>query len=156
LKDKSKFDMYRLNLKTGKTDVDTENPGTVVNWVADSDFKVRAATRATPDGGYDLLYREAPGQEWKTLRHWTSEEEGAALGFSGNNKSLYIEGNHNANALRLLALDPSSGSEKVLAEDPHYDVGGALIHPTRRNIQAVAFNRDLVEWKVLDPSIGAD
>src|SRR6516162_10196030 len=77
LKNKAKFDMYRLNLKTGKAELDTENPGTVLNWVADADFKVRAGTRSTPDGGFDLLVREAPGKEWKTVRHSTNEEEGS-------------------------------------------------------------------------------
>jgi dipeptidyl aminopeptidase/acylaminoacyl peptidase len=44
----------------------------------------------------------------------------------------------------------------VLAEDDTYDVGGALIHPTRHNIQAVSFNRDKVQWKVLDKDIVED
>jgi len=156
LKNKAKFDMYRLNLKTGKAELDTENPGTVLNWVADADFKVRAGTRSTPDGGFDLLVREAPGKEWKTVRHWTNEEEGSAAAFSEDGRTLYLIANHNANALRLLALDLASDKETVLAEDPHYDVSNVMIHPTRRNVQAVAFNRDMVEWKVLDKSIADD
>jgi dipeptidyl aminopeptidase/acylaminoacyl peptidase len=156
LKNKTKFDMYRLNLKTGQADLDTENPGTVLGWVSDSDFKIRAATRSTPDGGFDLLVREAPGKEWKAIRHWTNEEQGAALGFSADNKALYVEGNHNANTARLLSLDLATDKETVLAEDPQYDVGNVMIHTTRHNVQAVAFNRDLVEWKVLDESIAED
>src|SRR5262249_53662370 len=46
--------------------------------------------------------------------------------------------------------------ETVLAEDSHYDVGQPFVHPTKRTIQAVAFNRDKEEWKVLDPSIEGD
>jgi dipeptidyl aminopeptidase/acylaminoacyl peptidase len=156
LKNKAKFDMYRLNLKTSKAELDTENPGTVLNWVADADFKVRAGTRSTPDGGFDLIVREAPGKEWKTVRHWTNEEEGSADAFSEDGRTLYLTANHNANALRLIALDLASDKETVLAEDPHYDVSNVLIHPTRRNVQAVAFNRDMVEWKVLDKSIADD
>jgi dipeptidyl aminopeptidase/acylaminoacyl peptidase len=156
LKNKSKFDMYRLDLKTGEYKLDTENPGTVLSWVTDPDFKVRAATASTPDGGFDLLVREAPGQEWKKIRHWTNEEQGEAVGFSADGKTLYLIGNHNANAQRLVALDLASDKETVMAEDAHYDVGGAFVHPTKRTIQAVAFNRDMVEWKILDESIADD
>ena len=39
--DKKKFDMYRINLKNGAAELDTENPGLVTGWVADADFKIR-------------------------------------------------------------------------------------------------------------------
>jgi dipeptidyl aminopeptidase/acylaminoacyl peptidase len=154
---RSKFDMYRINLKSGATELDTENPGTVMGWVPDTDFKVRAAIAATlSDGGRDLLVREAVDKPWKKLRHWSFEEEGNPVGFSKDGKTLYLEGNHDANTLRLLALDLASGKETVMAADDTYDVGGTLVHPTRHTIQAVSFNRDKVEWKVLDNEIAPD
>src|SRR5262249_14254157 len=58
--------------------------------------------------------------------------------------------------VRLLRLDPTSGKEEVMAADPAYDVGGVLIHPTKRIIQAVNFNKDKLTWKVLDEGIAAD
>src|SRR5262249_34983498 len=156
LRDKSKFDVHRVHLATGKTELDTENPGTVVSWVADPQFKIRAATASTPDGGYDLLYRETPGAAWKKLRHWGPDDQGSAVGSSADGKTLYVLANHDANTSRLLALDPASGKETVIAEDPEYDLGGALVHPTKHTVQAVSFNRDKVTWKVLDPTIADD
>ncbi len=155
--DRTKFDMYRINLKNGAVELDTENPGLVTSWIADADFKIRAATATTPaDAGTDLLVREAPDQPWKKLRHWTAEEEGHAVGFSKDGKTLYVIGNDNANAARLLAVELASGKDTVIAEDPEYDVGGVMIHPTRHSLQAVAFNRDKLEWKVLDKEIADD
>jgi dipeptidyl aminopeptidase/acylaminoacyl peptidase len=155
--DRSKFDMYRINLKNGAAELDTENPGSVTGWVADADFKIRAATAITPkDGGTDLLVRETPGKSWKTLRHWDFEEAGSAAGFSKDGKTLYVLGNHGANAMRLLAVDLATEKETVLAEDPEYDVGRVVVHPTKHIVQAAAFNRDKVEWKVLDKDIADD
>ena len=54
LKDRRTHDVYRIDLKTGAVELDTENPGNVVRWTADRQFKVRAATATTPDGGFDL------------------------------------------------------------------------------------------------------
>src|SRR5262249_49584131 len=104
----------------------------------------------------DLMVRDAVDQPWKTVRHWSADEEGNAFGFSDDGKTLYIAGNHDANTERLLALDLATGKETVMAEDSHYDVGQPLVHPTKHTIQAVAFNRDKEEWKVLDPSIADD
>ncbi|MDJ0570655.1 MAG: S9 family peptidase [Pleurocapsa sp. MO_192.B19] len=127
-----------------------------MDWTTDAQFKVLAALATTPDGGYDLLYREATDQPWQTLRHWSTEEEGNPRGFSKDGKILYISASHDANAARLLALDLATKQETVIAEDSQYDVSSVIIHPTERHIQAVAFVKDKLEWQIIDPSIEQD
>ncbi len=156
LNDRRKHDVYRINLKDGAVVFDTENPGNIVGWEADAQFQVRAATAATPDGGWDLLVREAINQPWQTMRHWGPEDQGSAVSFSLDGKILYILGSHDANAGRLLALELATGQETVIAADSQYDVGGIFVHPLQRVIQAVSFYRDYLEWQVLDPSIRED
>jgi dipeptidyl aminopeptidase/acylaminoacyl peptidase len=156
LKDKKKFDVYRINLANGAVEFDTANPGNIIGWTADADFKIRAATAATKDGGYDLLFRKSPEAKWEKLRHWGSEEQGSPLAFSKDNKTLFVTANHDANALRLLAVDLDSKKETVLAEDENYDVSGVLIHPEKRTIQAVNFNKDKIVKKILDDRIVED
>lgn len=150
------FDVYRLNLNNGAVEFDTENPGNIVSWTADAQFQIRAAVAATPDGGSELLYRESVNSDWETLISWSPEDEGSALSFSADNQTLYIIGSHDANAGRLIALDLNSKAETVIAEDSQYDVGGILMHPTNRTIQAVSFYKAKVEWQILDESIAAD
>src|SRR6516165_2597629 len=111
LKNRAKFDVYRINLANGAVEFDTANPGNVMVWTADADFKIRAAIATTPDGGSDLLYRSAPDAKWEKLRHWDSEEEGSPLSFSKDNKTLYVTANHDANTLRLLAIDLDTKKE---------------------------------------------
>jgi dipeptidyl aminopeptidase/acylaminoacyl peptidase len=43
-----------------------------------------------------------------------------------------------------------------MAADEQYDIGGVVIHPTQRRIQAVSFYKDKVEWQILDDSIADD
>ncbi|HEY9862838.1 MAG TPA: S9 family peptidase [Candidatus Obscuribacterales bacterium] len=156
LRDPQVFDVYQVNLKNGAVDFHTENPGNIVSWTADAEFKIRAASSSTDDGGFDLLYRETPEHPWETLRHWGPDEEGGAAFFSNDGKILYMVGNHDANAERLIALDLSTREETVIAEDPEYDIGGLLAHPTTRNIEAVSFYKDKEEWQIIDPIIAED
>ncbi|NEQ20844.1 MAG: S9 family peptidase [Microcoleus sp. SIO2G3] len=156
LNDRQKFDVYRIDLNNGSVEFDTDNPGNIVSWTADAKFQIRGATAATPDGGYELLFRETLDAPWETLRHWSPDEQGGAVGFSADNQTLYVIGSHDANAQRLLALDLATREETVMAEDEQYDVGGILTHPTTRVIQAVSFDKDKVEWQILDASIAAD
>ncbi len=156
LQDLSKHDVYRINLKNGAVEFDTENPGNIVVWTTDAQFQVRAAIATTPDGGYDLLYRESTDLAWENLRHWGADDEGYAVSFSADNKILYIVGSHDANAQRLLALDLATRQETAIAADPEYDIDGIVVHPVSRVIQAVSFYRDKQEWQILDSSIAAD
>jgi dipeptidyl aminopeptidase/acylaminoacyl peptidase len=44
----------------------------------------------------------------------------------------------------------------VLAADERADLGHVVIHPTEKQVQAVSFNYERADWKVLDASIEAD
>ena len=156
LNDPQKFDVYRINLKNGAVEFDTENPGNVIFWTADPKFNILAAFSTTPDGGADLLYRETTDKPWQTLRHWSLGDQGFPRGFSKDGKILYIGDSHNVNAARLIALDLATKQEVIIAENSQYDISSIIIHPTERHIQAVAFYKDKLEWKIIDPSIVAD
>ncbi|WP_439625297.1 S9 family peptidase [Gemmata sp.] len=154
---KAAFDMHRVTISTGEEKLDTENPGNVLGWTTDKDFVIRAATAANAkEGGYDLLVRAKPGDEWKTIKHWTVEEQGSAAGFGADANTLYVVGNHDANTMRLVKLDLATGKEEVVAEDKEYDIGGAMIDEKRRVPLAVSVTRARTEWKVLDDSVRAD
>ncbi|MDJ0556857.1 MAG: S9 family peptidase [Microcoleaceae cyanobacterium MO_207.B10] len=156
LKNPQSFDVYRINLNNGAVEFDTHNPGNIVSWTADTQFQIRAATATTEDGGSELFYRETTEKSWESLRQWGPNEEGGATFFSNDGKILYIVGNHDANATRLLSLELATRQEKVVAEDPQYDISGSLAHPTTRTIQAVGFYKEKLEWQILDDSITDD
>ncbi len=149
-------DVYALDLASGELTLDTKNRGDIVDWTADAQMRVRAALVGRADGGWELLTRATPEEEWASVRVWGPEDEGSAAGFSKDGETLYVVASHDANALRLLALDMPTGQERVLAEDPQYDVGDLLIHPMERTLQAVSFERERVAWQVLDEQIAAD
>jgi dipeptidyl aminopeptidase/acylaminoacyl peptidase len=156
LNNPEKFDAYRIDLNNGEVEFDTDNPGNVIDWTADANFQIRAALAATPDGGYDLLYRETTDKSWQTLRHWSQEDRGSPYDFSKDSKTLYLIASHDSNALRLLALDLATKQEKVIAEDSQYDVSCVIAHPTKRHIQAVGFYKDKLKWQIIDQSIATD
>jgi dipeptidyl aminopeptidase/acylaminoacyl peptidase len=156
-RNKAAFDVHRITISTGAERLDTENPGMVLSWTTDKDFVVRAATAVSvKDGGYDLMVREKPGAEWKTVKHWTNEEDGTAVGFGPDANTLYVIGNDNSNTERLTKLDLATGKEEVLAEDKDYDVGPTLMDARKRIPLAASFTRARTEWKPLDDSVKAD
>lgn len=156
LEDRTRHDVYRVNLKNGAVEREAVNPGSVIAWTADRQLRVRAAVAATPDGGSDLLVCETTEAPWRTVRHWGPEDDGSLIGFSEDGGTLYLTGSHDANARRLLALELATGRETVLAEDPVYDAWDLLIHPTNYTPEAVSFYRERLEWRALDAGVTPD
>jgi dipeptidyl aminopeptidase/acylaminoacyl peptidase len=151
-------DVYHLDLPSGELTLVAKNPGNVAGWVTDRQLKVRSALVAKPDGGHDLLVRDDEQSEWRTILTWEADDSltSGPVGFTHDGNALYLQDSRNVNAGRLVKLNIAGGDVTVIAEDPQYDVGNIMTHPDTYEIQAVAFNKDRVEWTVLDESIKPD
>ncbi|MDQ3386269.1 MAG: prolyl oligopeptidase family serine peptidase, partial [Actinomycetota bacterium] len=151
-------DVYKLTLSTGELDLVAKNPGNVVGWLPDSDFEIRAAMAATPDGGFDVLLRDSEDSDWRKLLSWDKENalSSAPAGFTKDGQSMYLLDSREANAARLVLLDLASGGIESLVEDPRYDVGQVLMHPETHKAQAAAIERARTEWIILDDDIQDD
>src|SRR6266571_5153466 len=151
-------DVYHLDLISGELSLVAKNPGNFLGWVSDTNFKVRGALAATPDGGTELMVRENEQADWRKLITWNPDDAltSAPVGFTRDGQCLYLEDSRNVNASRLVKMNIATGEVSKIAEDPQYDVGSVMIHPDTYEVQAVAFNKDRVEWVVLDQSIKQD
>ena len=151
-------DVYHLDLTSGELAQVARNPGNVAAWVTDTNFKVRAALAMTPDGGRALLLRDDEQSDWRTILTWNPDdaENSFPVSFTQDGQSMYLVDARNSNAGRLVKMDLATGETSVIAEDAQYDVSNVLVNPDNYTIQAVAFNRDRVEWIVLDESIRLD
>ncbi len=151
-------DVYHLNLQTGKLKMVAKNPGNVAAWHADANFKVRGATMANADAGFDLMIRKTEKADWKKLVSWNGDDAltSGAYGFTRDGNGMYIVDSRDVNAGRLCQIDVNTGELKVLAGDPQYDVSGVMVHPDTYEIQAVFFTKERNTIVILDESIRDD
>jgi dipeptidyl aminopeptidase/acylaminoacyl peptidase len=156
IRDRRLRDMYRINLKNGAVELDTENPGDVSGWAVDTQFQVRAAHVRLPDGGKEIRIRDDVESPWRSFQRWGPEEIGWITGFTPDNTGIYLTSSVDANAARLLEVNLATGKSKVVAEDKQYDVGSALKHPKTHKLEAVRVARERREWTVIDKSLQAD
>src|SRR5690606_35671485 len=157
-RDPQLHDVYRVNLNNGKRTLVVKNDINAVGFVADHKLRVRIAQVLTPEGGAALMHRASDRGKWKELLRWSAEDTftSSPLAFAGNNRTLYILSSAGANATELRALDTARGAERTLASDPTADVAAVYTDPATHEVQAVAFNRARVEWKVLDDKLADD
>lgn len=156
-RDESLFDVYRLDLISGKLEMDTENPGDVAAWHADHDLQVRVAQVMTADGSTVIRVRQNAAAAWRELMQWGPDETfGGVLGFTPDNRKLLIATSLNANAARLLEVDLETGAQQVIASDPQFDVSGIVTQPRTRKLQAARFVKQRVFHEFLDSSLKQD
>jgi dipeptidyl aminopeptidase/acylaminoacyl peptidase len=157
VRDPRLHDVYRLDLRDGALALDTENPGDVNGWAADNRLRVRVAQAFDEHGGTIVRVRDDASSPWRELLRWGPDETfGGVASFTPDDRGVWLISSVGANASRLIELDLATGDQAVIAEDPHYDVGGILQHPRTHALEAVHFVRARGEWSVLDPAVAED
>lgn len=156
-RDPQLFDIYRVDLRSATVDMDTQNPGDVAIFQADNALKVRAAQVQTQDGGTIVRVRDDLKSPWRELIQWGPDETfGNVVGFTPDNKGLWVATSLDYNAARLLEIDIATGKRKVVADDPNFDLGNTITNPKTNALEAVSFTRQRTEYEFIDPSVKAD
>jgi len=159
-RDERLFDLYKLDLKSGSLEVDTENPGDVSQFYADHQLRVRAAFVTKPDNSAEIRVRNSSEDPWRTLISWGADEMNSdntgVAGFTADNTKIWVITSLGANAERLLEVDLRTGERKILSEDPQFDIRGLMVNPLRNTLEAVAFEKERMAWIFFEPLIRAD
>jgi dipeptidyl aminopeptidase/acylaminoacyl peptidase len=156
-RDPKLFDVHRIDLNTGKVELDTENPGDVQSWQSDNALQIRAAQAQTDDGGTIVRVREDVKSSWRELIRWGPDETfGGINGFSPDNKSLWVTTSVGVNAARLLEIDIASGKRRVITEDAQFDVNSTINNPKTNALEAVSYTKQRTEYVFIDPKVKAD
>ena len=173
LRDSKFFDVYRVNLQTGATEMDAQNPGDVIGWTADQNLVVRAATAFNDNLETVVRVRDSSKAPWRDLLKIPFEQApflgqvnggNIIVGFSQDGKKLVVGSSKGSPTNRLVELDASTGKElRVLAGDPQADLWQnfardfvLLRDPRDQHVQAAAFDYMKPEWRAIDPAVAAD
>jgi len=150
-------DVYRLNLIDGELVKEEDNPG-FIDWVADTQLVVRAGIAPQPDGGIVLMVRDGHGDAWRPLLTVPAEDAmtSGPIAFSEDGRSMLATSSVGADTGGLVRIDVATGETQLLARDPETDVTGFRLNPDTREPQVVVFEKDRVEYQVLDPEVDAD
>jgi dipeptidyl aminopeptidase/acylaminoacyl peptidase len=121
-RDKRIFDVYRVNVKSGEEKLVAQNPGNITGWNTDHDGRVRAAN-VTDGVTNTLLYREKETDEFKPLLTTNFREGVSVVGWTADNKQMYVSSNRGRDKSALFEFDPKTAKEgKLIYEHPIADV----------------------------------
>ncbi len=153
--DKRYFDVYRIDIPTGKADLIEKNPGDVDSWYADTKGVIRACA-AQVGTKTEIRVRDGGKGPFHTIATYTDEESATVRGFSPDGTYLYFSSAKDSNTERLVKLDLKTGKETVIDEDPKYDLGDVVISDRTNELLGVVYNKDRMVYKAFDEQLKKD
>ncbi len=160
-RDPTLHDVYRLDLETGEIVLDTENPGDVLEWIADHNLNVRLTQSYTNDGSICIRTRETDSSTgnsiWQELLTTNAEEITEGIyDFAADNNTFYLLSSIGGDTVRLLQVDATSGAKNLLIEDQQFDVSDIVLNPINHNLEYVTVEKELPQRIIVDSSLEGD
>lgn len=149
-RDKAWHDLYKVQISTGNKTLVRENKDRVTGWYFDNADQLRLATRATQAGDTEVL--AVSGDGFKTIYTCDGFESCGPVAFDKDNKLVYFETNKgDRDLLQFVLLDPQTGAEKFVEEDPlkRVDLGGTTFSNVTKKLVATTYTDDKtrIYWK---------
>jgi dipeptidyl aminopeptidase/acylaminoacyl peptidase len=154
-RDPEYHDIFRLNIDSGNLTLVLENKE-FAGFNIDDDFRIRLASKITPDGGMDLFRPLNEG--WEKLLH-IDKNDSMTTGVVGMNKTsdvVYFADSRGRDTSALYTLNLTTNEENLIAENPKADLDDLMIHPREKAVEAVAFTHERKNWTVINKTIASD
>jgi dipeptidyl aminopeptidase/acylaminoacyl peptidase len=148
---KEVFDVFDLDLASGKLALVAENPGNITSWGADHDGNVRFAI-ATDGVDQTYLYRDDAKAPFKPVLKTTFRDQFQPLVFTADNKKLYVASNLGRDKVAIVLVDPASAKEaQVVYGRDDVDVQNVAWSRARQRVSFVNYQTWKDERHYLDP-----
>ena len=149
-RDAKVFDVYRLNVKTGKIELVAQNPGHFTSWGADHKGELRLAT-ATDGVNTAVHYRETEKEKFELLLQTNFKNTFSPIMFDFKNKNLYVRSNLNRDKEVIQLFNPKTKKVvKTIFSHPKLDAGGIIVSKKRKKLLGVWYIDWKTEYKWLD------
>jgi len=153
------FDIYKINVKSGKAEIFFENKEKYLSFIIDDNFKILFAYKMLPTGEGEIysfkngdLSNPQLYQKIKTEDMLTS----SLLHITADSKTLYAVDSSQRDKSALFEIDLSTQKRTLLYEDSRADIDSCLVEPITKKIQAVSIDYLQKEWIILDSQIKED
>lgn len=142
-RDKTVFDAYRLNVKTGEMKMIAENPGHFTKWMTDHEGKLRVAFSLEGIDG-SVYYRDTEEEEFQKIITTDFEDSFMPCLFTFDNKNLYVSSNINKDKSTIEIFDPKQKKTlSIVFSHPEVDVYYVTHSKKRKTITSAIYTT----WK---------
>jgi dipeptidyl aminopeptidase/acylaminoacyl peptidase len=149
-RDKRIFDVYRININSGKMTMVAENPGNISGWLTDNNGRLRVAV-ATDGVNTTLLYRQTEEESFRPIVTTHFKDSIDPLYFTFDNAHLYVASNIGREKKAIFKYDVEAGKHlELIYEHPQVDVNGILRSKKRQVLTGFSYITDKRHYDIID------
>ena len=151
-RDKTLFDLYKLNINSGEMSLLYKNTEQVTQLVTDRQGQLRARVRQDKEHRFLELPQGADGS-WAELIRWSQDDTVRVMKFNQKGDAVFMLSNRGRDKVSLVQLDIATGKETLVYEHPDVDI--SFVHFNQRSLQpALAYTQpDYPHVEALDVSL---
>ena len=146
---KEYFDIYKLNLATGKLSLVYQN-NKYIGFNIDDNYNIRFGYLPTSDGGQTIYqFKEDNEVEFLKIPYKDSYTTGIA-GFTKEKNKVYFMDSSQRDTSALYLMDLDTKSKQLIYANPKSDVNGVVLRPKERILEAVSYEYKREELYIVD------
>lgn len=153
------FDIYKINIKTGKKELVYMNNQNYTHFIADNNFSIRVGCKILSTGESEIhLFKNGDISKPKLFQKISTEDmlTTKPLHISTDGTKLFIIDSTDLNTSALIEVDLENEQRKIIHSDVRADIDDYLLDTKSSMIQGVAVNYLRKEWTILDKNISKD
>ncbi len=156
-RDKALFDVYKLDLVSGKLTLEMENKDNITDFTADKQLDVRAIAITLPSGIEVIKVRKDKSSPWTELMRFDPAEDRVSVsGFTKDGKYLDVASNLENNTVEFIRINLENGEREVLYHDPVFDLTSLMKDEKTGEYQAAFVDREVPVSIPLLPDVKQD
>lgn len=122
-RDKSLFDVYRLEISSGELTLEMENKENITDFIVDDQLELRALVEVSTSGEEVVKVRENQNAPWKELLRYEPWEDSVSVeSFTKDGKSLDLLSSLGSDTFQFIRMNLQTGNQEILFHDPHFDM----------------------------------
>jgi dipeptidyl aminopeptidase/acylaminoacyl peptidase len=138
-RDSAKFDVYRLNIKTGQLKPYLLNPGNITDWLVDADGKIRLI-KATDGVDETILYRANDRASFRAIIKNNFRNYVRPVAFTGVKENFYALSNVGRDKTAFVEINAADGKEqRVIYANNTTDVKSVDYNKVKHRLEFVAW-----------------
>lgn len=150
-RDSTIFDVYKMNILSGKSKMVAKNPGNIEEWITDHNGNIRVAK--TSDGvNTSMLYREDSESDFETIITTNFKEECSPLLFTPDNKNIYVSSNRgerDKSGIYIFNIEEKTEVD-LLYENEFVDVSNIIYSTKQKKILGYTYENEKIEYHFID------
>ena len=154
-RNKSYFDIIKLNLKTKAQEIVYQNDE-YSDFVVDKDLRLRFAVKNLPNGDRQIdEYIDGKMAFFRKIK-FEDVETSAPYSLNAVGNKLFMLDSSGSDKAQLYSIDLQTKQTTLVGSNDKADISGVILHPETMEIQAYSYEYDISKIEVVDSAIKGD